>query len=309
MIRWPDVDVLVLDLAGQRAGQVGGDGLGLGDLLGLQTLPLEHVLEVHVAADVELVGAVQGDAAILEQLGHHPVGDGRADLALDVVADDRDAGVLELLGPHRIGGDEHRQGVDERHTRVDGALGVELVGLLGAHRKVGHHDVDPVVLEDLDHVDRLLVGEVDGLGVVLTDAVERRPALHHHVGRGYVGDLDGVVLGGEDRLGKVEADLLGVHVERGDELHVADVVAAEGDVHQAWDVRVRVGVLVILHALNQRGRAVADADDGDTHLVRRVVLTHGRYLSRTSGLYFCWCSSGLLFSFARSGSVPPAPRR
>ena len=57
------------------------DGLGLGDLLGLQAVALEHVLEVHVAADVELVRAVEHHAAVLEQLRHHAVGDGGADLA------------------------------------------------------------------------------------------------------------------------------------------------------------------------------------------------------------------------------------
>ena len=40
----------------------------------------------------------------------------------------------------------------------------------------------------------------------------------------------------------------------------------ELDVHQAGDGRVLVGVLVVLHALHQRGRAVADADNGDPHL-------------------------------------------
>lgn len=68
-----DVNIAVVDLACQRALEVGGDGLGLGDLLGLETLTLEHVLEVHVAADIELVGAVEHDAAILEQLRHHAV--------------------------------------------------------------------------------------------------------------------------------------------------------------------------------------------------------------------------------------------
>ena len=119
------------------------------------------------------------------------------------------------------------------------------------------------VLEHLDDVDGLGVGDLDGLGVVLADAVERRAALHDDVGRRHVGDLDGVVLGGEDGLGEVEADLLGVHVERGDELHVAHVVPAELDVHQAGHGGVLVGVLVVLHALHQRGRAVAHADDGD----------------------------------------------
>ena len=47
---------------------------------------------------------------------------------------------------------------------------------------------------------------------------------------------------GEDRLAEVEADLVGVDVERGDELDVADVVAAELDVHEAGHALGRVGV-------------------------------------------------------------------
>ena len=90
VVRRSDVDVVggedvVLDLAGH--------GLGLGDLLRLEALALEHVLEVHVPAEVELVGVVEGQAAVLEQPGEDPVDDGGADLALDVVADDRDPGV------------------------------------------------------------------------------------------------------------------------------------------------------------------------------------------------------------------------
>ena len=206
------------------------------------------------------------------------MGDGGTDLALDVVTDDRHTRVGELLGPHRVGSDEHGQRVDEGHPGVDGALRVELVGLLRTHRQVGHHDVDVRVLERLDHVDGLGVGDLDGLGVVLADAVQRRAALHGHVGGRNVGDLDRVVLRREDRLGQVEADLLGVHVERGHELHVADVILAERDVHQAGNGAVGVGVVVVLHALNQRGRAVADADNGDPNLRRRlgrhIVLTH-----------------------------------
>ncbi len=112
--------------------------------------------------------------------------------------------------------------------------------------------VDVVVLERLHDVDRVSVGDLDGLGVVLADAVERRPALHGDVGRRDVGDLDGVVLRGEDGLGEVEADLLRVNVEGGDELHVADVVLAQLDVHQAGHRGVLIGVLVVLHTLNER---------------------------------------------------------
>src|SRR5215217_4304714 len=59
---------------------------------------------------------------VLEQLGHDPVGDRGADLALDVVAHDRHTGGLELRRPLGVGGDEDREGVDERDLGVDGAL-------------------------------------------------------------------------------------------------------------------------------------------------------------------------------------------
>src|SRR5947209_28678 len=81
-------------------------------------------------------------APVLEQPGQHPVGDGGADLALDVVTDDRDAGGPELLGPLRGAGDEHRQGVDEGDAGVDGALRVELRGVLGPDRQVADQHVD-----------------------------------------------------------------------------------------------------------------------------------------------------------------------
>ena len=71
------------------------------------------------------------------------------------------------------------------------------------------------------------------------------------------------------RLGQVDADLALDDVEGRDELDVADVVPAEVDVHQARDELVVVGVLVVLDALQQRVRAVADADDRDANLVVR----------------------------------------
>src|SRR4029450_9737594 len=95
MVARADVDVVV----GDALVDLARDRLRLRDLLGLQTLPLEHVLEVHVAAEVQLVCAVARDTAILEQAGEHAVRDSRAHLALDVVADDRHAGLLELRSP------------------------------------------------------------------------------------------------------------------------------------------------------------------------------------------------------------------
>ncbi len=116
-------------------------------------------------------------------------------------------------------------------------------------------------LERRDDVDRLGVGLGDHLAVVLAETVERVAALHGDAGRRDVGELERVVLRGLDRLGEVEADLLAVDVERCDELDVADVVLAELHVHEARHEVGRVGVLVVLDALDERRGAVADADD------------------------------------------------
>ena len=75
-----------------------------------------------------------------------------------------------------------------------------------------------------------------------------------------------VVRLGEDRLRQVLADLVLVDVERGHELDVADVVAAEVDVHQARDEVAILGVGVVVAALDEAAGAVADADDGDADL-------------------------------------------
>ena len=96
------------------------------------------------------------------------------------------------------------------------------VGLLRADRQVGDDDVDLGVLERLDHVDRGPGGLFHCFAVVLAEAVEGDAALDHDPGRGDVGDPDGIVLGGIDGIGEVEADLGGVDVEDSDELDVRD---------------------------------------------------------------------------------------
>ena len=94
-------------------------------------------------------------------------------------------------------------------------------------------------------------------------------------------ELDRVVLAREDRLREVLADLVGVDVEGSGELHVANVVAAEVDVHEARNRLERIRVTVVLGALHERARAVTDADDGDPYLV--ALVTRGA-VGRTVGL-------------------------
>ncbi len=76
-------------------------------------------------------------------------------------------------------------------------------------------------------------------------------ALHDDARRRHVADLDRVVLAGRGGVSEVEADLLRVDVERRDELDVADVVVPELHVHQSGDGPRRVGVMVVVNALDQ----------------------------------------------------------
>ena len=57
-----DVDVVFADVVGNHT----GDGVGLGDLLAFETFALEHVEEVSIATEVELVSAVDLHASIYE---------------------------------------------------------------------------------------------------------------------------------------------------------------------------------------------------------------------------------------------------
>ena len=240
----------------------GGDGAGLGNLLGFQTLALKHVHEVHVAADIELVRAVEAHATVLEQAGEHTVRNGRANLALDIVADDRQTGLAELVSPLRVGGDEHWQAVHERAAGIDGGLGVSLVSLLGTNRQVADEDVGLGVAQHLGNVHGLGVGFGDDLTVVLTEAVTGRAALHGDTGdRHVLAELVRVVHAGEDCLVEVFADLGSINVERRDKLDVLDAIATEHIVHDAGDLLIVLGILVIFDALNERRGAVAHASD------------------------------------------------
>ena len=288
---------LVRDLRGHR--------LGLGDLLRLEPLALQHVHEVHVAAEVQLVGAEQFDPAVLEQLGQHAVRDGGADLGLDVVADDRDAGAGELGGPFRVRGDEHRQRVDEGDVRVDRALGVVAVRLLGADGQVGDHDVGAGLAQRGGHVHGRLVGLGDDLPVVLAEAVQGRATLDDHASRRDLGNLDGVVLAGVDGVGEIAPDLLRVHVERGDHLDVADVVGPEPDMHEAGDPGTFVGVLVILQSLHQGASAVTHPHDGDAHLTHQ----DDSFSEMLSGPPACRSDAISSFSHRTSRSTDSRPCR
>ena len=158
------------------------------------------------------------------------------------------------------------QAVDEPDAGLERLLDVPLGRRLGAHGEVTDEDVRLRLLEDADDVGGLARRLGDLLLEVLAKAVVRHAAMDLDAHVGDVGELDRVVLARPDRLGEVLADLLGVDVEGRDELDVLDVVAAEVHVHEARDVLVGIGVLVVLDALDEAVGAVADTDDRDADL-------------------------------------------
>ena len=80
----------------------------------------------------------------------------------------------------------------------------------------------------------------------------RHAAVDAHVQFRHVGELDGVVGSGEDRLGQVQTDLALDDIEGGRELDVPDMIAAQIHVHQPGDELVFPGGPIELDALHQR---------------------------------------------------------
>ena len=70
---------------------------------------------------------------------------------------------------------------------------------------------------------------------------------------------------------QILADLVRVDVKSGRKLDVADVIAAEIDVHQPGNEFVFLGVPVKLHALHERGGAVANPNDRHADFAHRVM--------------------------------------
>src|SRR5207249_5033784 len=129
--------------------------------------------------------------------------------------------------------------------------------------------------QDAGHVGGLSGRLDDEFGDVLADAVVGHAALDLDTGGRHVGELHGGVGSGEDRFRKVGADLVPVDVEGSHELDVADVVAAQVDVHEAWHEVLGRRFPGVGDALNGRGRAVADPDHRDPDLAVAAAMTVG----------------------------------
>ena len=267
-----DVDVRILEsLVELRL-----DGLGLGELLRLEPLALQHVEEVGIPGGIELIGPIEGDATVGEKPRQRAMDDGRANLALDVVADDRQARVAEFLRPFRIRGEEDGHAIDHRNASLQARFCVMLDGRVGSDRQIAQQHLGARLAQGLRDVGRLEVGRTKRDIVVVVrhmrgHAVELRTHLDDNVrdGQRTLEDTRVVRLG-EDRLLKRPADLADVDVERGDELNIARAIAPHRLAHHAVQSRIAAAP-IILNALHQRAGAIADARDGDLDLLLHLV--------------------------------------
>src|SRR3546814_4559143 len=113
------------------------------------------VEEVGGSAGVELIGPVQTHAALVEQVGQHPVDNRRAKLRLDVVADDRNACLGETLRPYRIAGDEDGDVVHECDASLQRAFRVKLGRFLASDRQIVHQELGPAFPSSEEHTSEL----------------------------------------------------------------------------------------------------------------------------------------------------------
>ncbi len=191
------------------------------------------------------------------------MGDGGAELALDVIADDRDAGIRELLRPGRVTRDEDRQSVDEGDPRIDGGLGVILRPLLRTDGEVTHQHLRARVAKSLRDIDGRRIRLADHVAVVLAQAVESRAALHRDAGCRHLRKAQRVVLALPHGIRQVESDLRGVDIKSRDERDIADRISAETSVHEAGDGVVIVDISIERDALDKCVGTVSDTGNGN----------------------------------------------
>src|SRR5713226_527117 len=148
VVGWADMDVVLTQIIVQLTRH----GVGLTDLLRLQALALEHIIEVSIAANIQLHRAFQLYPALAEEPRQHAMHNCCPDLAFDIVTDHRQIGLFEALLPVLFAGNEHRNAVYETCTCLDNLLDIPLGRRLRADRQVVDHHIGPGVFEYFDDI-------------------------------------------------------------------------------------------------------------------------------------------------------------
>ena len=117
-------------LIGKFVIELAGHGVGLGNFFRFQALALQHVHEVGVTTEVELVSAIHTNAPFPKEVCENPMRDGGANLGFNIVTDDRQMTLFEPPLPIWLGSDEHRDAIDEGAARFENLFHVPLGGHL-----------------------------------------------------------------------------------------------------------------------------------------------------------------------------------
>ena len=263
-----DMNVFV----GQTFVHDGLNGLGLGSFLRTEAGPTQHIQEVGVAAGVELIGALDFDAAFPEKIDNGAMKHGRAELRFDVVPDDREIFVGKTFRPSRIAGDENGNIVDESDTGFERAARVKLGRLFRTDREVIDHDLGGGIFElgnDLFAGGFFFQGEKRAkrivIGHVLRVAIEDTAHFHDRSGESdFVAKDPGAIGGRKDRFADVEPDFAAVDVKSGDHFDVAGPIGADLFMHEAHGGAIDGRAAVEVHSLNERAGTIAHSNDGDS---------------------------------------------
>ncbi len=202
--------------------------------------------------------------AVPRQDVHEPMmHQGGAELALEIIADQRHASPFELTRPVRRARDDGWDAIDKPTPGSPCRLRIPLRCALTPDREKIHHDMGVGALQVLDHVvERGPALHVHPIRCVVTHAVAEDALANRHPEAGDVGEFERVVRRGPNRFGKIAADLGGIDIESGCESDVRGGVAGTHGIRQSN--RLTSCVRVIRHPLNQRGGAVSHSND--THI-------------------------------------------
>ena len=156
------------------------------------------------------------------------MGDGRANLALDIVADDRQTFFTEFSGPLIRTGNKDWNGVDHSAACFQNLVGVPSGGVFGAHRQVIDDHIGFGLLEDFNHIIRIARGFFQDLSQIFPQAIQGIATVNFDAHMGNVREFDGVVGFGVNRLGDVFTNLSVDHIKCSSEFNIANMIAGPG---------------------------------------------------------------------------------
>ena len=174
--------------------------IGLTDFLRLQAFALEHIIEVGVAANIQLHRPFQLNPALAKESCQHAMHNRCSDLTFDIVTDHRQVRFLESLLPVFFTSNKHGNTVDETHTRLDNLLNIPLGGSLRANWQVVYHYICAGIIENLDNISCLPGCFGNHLREIFAQPIMGHPSIDLRSQFRHIGETIGIIWRGIDRL-------------------------------------------------------------------------------------------------------------